>query len=166
MGRIILVASIIVWALGYFPRPEQELSGMEQQEQSYMGQIGHALEPIIRPLGYDWRMGVGIIAGVGAKELMISTLGVLYQIPEEDSSAETVAEASSTRLAQVLAASITPQAALGYMVFALLYFPCLATIAAIAGESGHWKWAFFTMFYTTALAYIMAFIVYRIAFWF
>lgn len=166
MGGIILVASIIVWALGYFPRPEQELSDIEQQEQSYMGQIGHALEPVIRPLGYDWRMGVGIMAGVGAKELMISTLGVLYQVPEEENSAETVAAASSTRLAQVLAASITPQAALSYMVFALLYFPCLATIAAIAGESGHWKWAFFTMFYTTALAYIVAFIVYRIAFWF
>lgn len=166
MGGIILVASIVIWALGYFPRPEQELSDTAQQEQSFMGQIGHALEPVIRPLGYDWRMGVGIIAGVGAKELMISTLGVLYQVSEEDSSAETVAEASSTRLAQVLAASISPQAALGYMVFALLYFPCIATIAAIAGESGRWRWALFTMFYTTALAYIMAFIVYRIAFWF
>lgn len=161
MGGIILVASIIIWALGYFPRPDKEISETEAQEQSFMGQIGHAIEPVIKPLGYDWRMGVGIIAGVGAKELMVTSLGVLYNTPEEE--ATSAEEASKTRLAAALQKHITPEAALGYMIFALLYFPCLATIAAIAGESGRWKWALIAAGYTTILAYIMAFLVYRIA---
>lgn len=162
MGGIILMASIVIWALGYFPRPEQDMSPAEAQEQSLMGQIGHAIEPAIRPLGYDWRMGVGILAGIGAKELMVTSLGVLYNAPEEDSEAASVEEASQTRLASALQQHTTSEAALGYMVFALLYFPCLATIAVIAGESGKWKWALVTAAYTTALAYVMAFLVYRI----
>lgn len=159
MGGIILIASVIVWALGYFPMPsaEQELSAAEQQEQSYLGQLGHAMEPIVRPLGYDWRMGVGILTGVGAKELMVSTLGVLYNCPEETLEDETL-------LQQALHASGTsPASALSYLVFALLYFPCLATIAAIKGESGRWKYALFTAVYTTVIAYLGAWLVYRLA---
>ena len=163
MGGIILVASIIIWALGYFPTGDGSLTEAEQQEQSYMGRIGHAIEPAIRPLGYDWRMGVGIMAGVGAKELMVSTLGVLYNCEAEDAEAETVEDASQTRLAATLSQHTTPEAALSYMVFALLYFPCIATIAAVKGESGTWKWAVFTAAYTTLLAYVTAFAVYRIA---
>ena len=131
-----------------------------------MGRIGHAIEPAIRPLGYDWRMGVGIIAGVGAKELMVSTLGVLYNCAAEDAEPETTEDASQTRLAQILSQHTAPEAALSYMVFALLYFPCLATIAAVKGESGTWKWAIFTAAYTTVLAYVTAFAVYRMALFF
>ena len=163
MGGIILVASIVIWALGHFTTGNGELTEAEQQEQSYMGRIGHAIEPIIRPLGYDWRMGVGIIAGVGAKELMVSTLGVLYNCAAEDAEPETTEDASQTRLAQILSQHTTPEAALSYMIFALLYFPCLATIAAVKGESGTWKWAIFTAAYTTLLAYVTAFAVYRMA---
>ena len=166
MGGIILIASVVIWALGYFPRQDGALTDTAQQEQSYMGQIGHAIEPVIRPLGYDWRMGVGIIAGVGAKELMVSTLGVLYNCSEDDAAAETVEDASQTRLAQTLSQNTTSEAALSYLVFALFYFPCLATIVAIAGESGKWKWALFTAGYTTILAYTIAFITYKIAFLF
>lgn len=164
MGGIILVASLVIWVLGYFPvNDNPELTPAEQQEQSYMGQIGHAIEPVISPLGYDWRMGVGIIAGVGAKELMVSTLGVLYNCSEEDVEVENTESASQTHLSQVLTQHTTPEAALSYLVFALLYFPCLATVIAIAGESGSWKWGAFTAIYTTGLAYIMAWVVYRIA---
>lgn len=166
MGGIILIASVVIWALGYFPRQDGALTATAQQEQSYMGQIGRAIEPVIRPLGYDWKMGVGIIAGVGAKELMVSTLGVLYNCSEDDAAAENVEDASKTRLAQTLSQNTTSEAALSYLVFALFYFPCLATIVAIAGESGKWKWALFTAGYTTALAYTMAFITYKIAFLF
>ncbi len=161
MGGIILVASVIIWALGYFPKQEEGETAAEHQEASYMGQIGHAIEPAIKPLGYDWRMGVGIITGVGAKELMVSTLGVLYNSSDEGVSESE--ETSQTRLAQVLKKHITSEAALSYMVFALLYFPCIATIAAIKSESGRWKWALFAAVYTTILAYTMAFIVYRVA---
>ena len=111
-------------------------------------------------------MGVGIIAGVGAKELMVSTLGVLYNCAAEDAEPETTEDASQTRLAQILRQHTTPEAALSYMVFALLYFPCLATIAAVKGESGTWKWAIFTAAYTTVLAYVTAFAVYRMALFF
>ncbi len=159
MGGIILVASIIVWALGYFPMNDENLTSAERQEQSYMGQIGHAISPVIEPLGYDWRMGVGIISGVGAKELMVSTLGVLYHTPETDDGEMT--DASLT--AAVRASGTSPAAGLSYLVFALLYFPCLATIAAIKGESGSWSYALFTVVYTTVIAYILAFAVYHIA---
>lgn len=167
MGGIILMASIIIWALGYFPLPQegQELTDAERQEQSYMGRIGHAIEPVIEPLGYDWRMGVGILSGVGAKELMVSAIGVLYNCSEEDSAPDSAEEASGARLSAQLREYTTPEAALSYMVFALLYFPCLATIAAVRGESGSWKWAVFAATYTTVLAYIMAFAVYRVALW-
>lgn len=159
MGGIILIASIVVWALGYFPQGDKDLTPAQQQEQSYLGQVGRAITPVLEPLGYDWHLGVGIIAGVGAKELMVSSIGVLYNVPVDEGG-----EAEKHSLAEGLKRSgTTPAAALSYLVFALLYFPCLATLAAIKGESGHWKYALFTAGYTTAIAYAMAFIVYRIA---
>jgi ferrous iron transport protein B len=159
MGGIILIASIVVWALGYFPQSDKDLTPALQQEQSYLGQVGRAITPVLEPLGYDWHLGVGIIAGVGAKELMVSSIGVLYNVPVDEGG-----EAEKHSLAEGLKRSgTTPAAALSYLVFALLYFPCLATLAAIKGESGHWKYALFTAGYTTTIAYAMAFIVYRIA---
>lgn len=163
MGGIILIASIIIWALGYFPQGDDTMTPVQQQEQSYMGQIGHAMEPVLSPMGYDWRMGVGILAGVGAKELMVSTLGVLYECSEDDAAAETVADASQTRLARVMSQNITPESAVSYLVFALLYLPCLATIVVVIKEAGSWKYGLFTAGYTTGLAYLMAWLAYHIA---
>lgn len=160
MGGVILVASIVIWTLGYFPHGGEELSPAAQQEQSYLGTIGHALEPVFEPLGFDWRMDVGILAGTGAKELMVSTLGVLYMCDEADAEAEDAEEASGTRLAGVLRKSHTPQSAFAYMVFALFYFPCFATIIAIAAESGRRRMALYTAAYTTLVAYVMAFVAY------
>ena len=156
MGGIILVASIAVWLLGYFPRGGEDLTEAQQQEQSYLGHIGHAMEPVFSPLGFDWRMDVGILAGTGAKELMVSTLGVLYECPEEDAEADNAGDASQTRLAAALQTATTPAAALAYMVFALLYFPCMATIAAVRSESGRWRYALFAAAYTTIIAYLAA----------
>lgn len=160
MGGIILVAAVVVWALGYFPSgTDESVTPAERQEQSYLGQIGHAIEPVMSPLGCDWRMGVGIVAGVGAKELVVSTLGVLYNTPETDD-----ADASEGHLMATMSRSgITPAAAMGFLVFVLLYFPCLATIAAIKAESGRWKYALFTASYTTLVAYALSFVVYRLA---
>ncbi len=151
MGGVIMVASIIIWVLGYFPRPSESMDLAQQQENSYIGRIGKAIEPIIEPLGFDWKLGIGILSGVGAKELVVSSLGVLYA---DD------AEADETTLAQRL--PITPLVAYGYMVFILLYFPCVATLAAIRQEAGGWKWAAFAAAYTTILAWIMSFAVYQI----
>ena len=151
MGGVIMVASIIIWVLGYYPRPSESMDLAQQQENSYIGRIGKAIEPAIDPLGFDWKLGIGILSGVGAKELVVSSLGVLYA---DD------AEADQTTLAQRL--PITPLVAYGYMVFILLYFPCVATLAAIRQEAGGWKWAAFAAAYTTVLAWIMSFAVYQI----
>jgi ferrous iron transport protein B len=117
------------------------------------------MEPALKPLGFDWKMGVGIVAGVGAKELVVSTLGVMYA-GDEPVAAESVDE---TRLQRALVKSVTPAGALAYMVFILLYFPCIATFVAIRNESGGWKWAILTAIYTIVLAWIMAFITFQIA---
>ena len=147
MGGIIMIASILIWFLGYYPQGNYETMA-EQQENSYIGQIGKAIEPIIEPLGFDWKLGVGLLSGVGAKELVVSTLGVLYAND---------GDLDSVNLSDRI--PITATVALGYMLFVLIYFPCVATLAAIKQESGSWKWAFFAAFYTTALAWIVAFIV-------
>ena len=147
MGGIIMIASILIWFLGYYPQGNYETIA-EQQENSYIGQIGKAIEPVIEPLGFDWKLGVGLLSGVGAKELVVSTLGVLYAND---------GDLDSVNLSDRI--PITATVALGYMLFVLIYFPCVATLAAIKQESGSWKWAIFAAFYTTALAWIVAFIV-------
>ena len=151
MGGIIMIASIIIWFLGYYPQHDAYENVAEQQENSYIGQIGKAIEPVIKPLGFDWKLGIGLISGVGAKELVVSTLGVLYT---NEGDVENVN--LSNRI------PITPLVALAYMLFVLIYFPCIATFAAIKQEAGSWKWAIFTAGYTTGLAWLVAFTVFQI----
>ena len=159
MAGIILVASIIIWFLGYFPNHDSYSTPAEQQENSYIGKIGKTIEPVLEPLGFDWKMGVGIISGVAAKELVVSTMGVLYS-GEADSYEDA---GGDTMLQNALAQTTTPAAALAFMVFVLLYFPCIATFVAIKQESGGWKWAIYSAIYTIALAWVVSFIVYRVA---
>lgn len=156
MGGIIMIASILIWFLGYYPRSEAYSSVAEQQEHSYIGQIGKALEPALKPLGFDWKLGIGLLSGVGAKELVVSTLGVLYTHEE-------AVDPEDVNLANRL--PITPLVAIAYMLFVLIYFPCIATLAAIKQESGSWKWAVFAALYTTALAWLVAFTVYQVGSW-
>lgn len=151
MGGIIMIASIIIWFLGYYPRHDAHESVAEQQENSYIGQIGKAIEPVIKPLGFDWKLGIGLISGVGAKELVVSTLGVLYT---------NEGDVENVNLSDRI--PITPLVALAYMLFVLIYFPCIATFAAIKQESGSWKWAIFAAGYTTGLAWLIAFTVFQI----
>ena len=210
MGTIILVASIIIWALGYFPLGRQidrdyeekialvvsdydnQLSDIKsnetrdlleeekhahilqleyeqqskKQENSVIGRIGKFIEPTIQPLGFDWKMGVSLIAGMAAKEIVISTMGVLYQTgPEAEPSESLITKLqddtyrSGTKSGQKV---MRPLVALSFLVFVLIYFPCVAVFAAIKKESGAWKWPLFTSFYTTSLAWIAAFAVYQI----
>lgn len=158
MGGIILVASVIVWALGYFPHDES-LSDQSQKEQSYIGCIGKAIEPVFRPQGFNWKLDVSLVAGIGAKEIVASTMGVLY------ADEETAADDSSKYVIlrqKMEADGITPLIAFSYLLFVLIYFPCIATIAAIKGETGSWKWAAFAAVYTTLLAWIVSACVYQI----
>lgn len=166
MGSVILVASIIIWFLGYFPQNEtynkthSEASRIEQQEHSFIGQVGKFVEPALKPLGFDWKIGVSIVSGISAKEVVVSTLGVLYTGKDNEVAigqrmkADTYADGTPV---------FNPAVALSLMVFVLLYFPCIATISAIKNESGSWKWGIFTIAYTLILAWTASFAVYRIA---
>ena len=142
MGTTILVASIAVWALSYFPH-HAEATEEQQMELSYIGQIGKFVEPVIKPCGMQWKEGVALITGVGAKEIVASTMAVLYH-------------------GDITASGMTPLVAFAFMVFVLLYFPCIPTCIGIKNESGQWKWAGFTALYTTLMAWICSMLVYQI----
>lgn len=162
MGTIILFASVLIWALGYYPRhAEYAKQSPEQMENSYIGRVGKAIEPVIKPLGFDWKMGVSIITGLAAKEIVVSSMGILYHVPD----AEENVQALATNLQQQRDAAgypvFTPLVAYCFMLFVLIYFPCMAVIAAIRKEAGG-RWALFTIFYTTSLAWLVAFCVYQI----
>ena len=175
MSGIILICSVAMWFLSYFPNHDAYADHRQQQEHSFIGYVGKTIEPVLEPLGFDWRMGVGIIAGVGAKELVISTLGVMYadeepiEVPSVAADAhagipeESDQSSGDTRLQKALVRSVSPAAALAYMVFILLYFPCIATFVAIKRESGAWKWAIITAVYTIVLAWVAAFITFHLA---
>jgi len=212
IAGIVLVASILIWALGAFPketdysrnydsaistvtseyksrintlgpsdtaaknllkkRMDEEVSALELEkegerlEKSYIGRMGHAIEPVMRPLGFDWKMSVSIITGLAAKEVVVGTMGVLY-------SGEHDPESGTSSLIRNIKAQVytdgpnrgspvfTPLVAATFILFILLYFPCVGVIAAIRRESGSWKWAMFAAFYTTAVAWVVSFIVYN-----
>ena len=197
MGTFIMVASILIWALSYYPNTtiystdyDSQISDItmknnltdvekqlqigelklmkvsEHQEKSYIGQIGHFIEPAIQPLGFDWKIGISLITGLAAKEIVVSSMGILYQ-------ADLEANESSATLIQKLQWQIhtsgtlkwqkvfSPLVAFGFMLFILIYFPCVAVIGAINKES-NWKWAVFTMLYTTGIAWVVAFLNYQI----
>jgi len=164
MGGIILVASVIVWAMEYFPHDES-LTVQQQQEQSIIGRIGKTIEPVFKPQGFNWKMDVSLIAGVGAKEIVASTMGVLYSgdksFADDDSFSDDSEKYTHLRQ-QMLQDGITPLAAYCYLLFILLYFPCIATIVAIKNETSSWRWALFAAGYTTCLAWIVSAVVYQV----
>lgn len=157
MGTIILFASIVIWALCYFPHQKDTNDSATQIENSYMGQIGHAIEPVIKPLGFDWRMGVGLLSGMAAKEIIVSSLGILY----ENEDAASLSESLPAHFATLSPPQHSSLRAFSFMLFVLLYFPCTATLVAIGREAG-WRWATFALVYTTALAWIVSFAVWQI----
>ena len=170
MGGMILVASLVIWFLGYFPRQDEGESAAQHYENSYIGRIGKICEPVFEPLGLNWKSGVALLSGVAAKEIMVSTMGVLYSGEKEHSSiklipnSDDIAYAKAPKLHERLFASgdFSHASVLALLVFTLLYLPCVATIAAISSEAG-WKWAVASIIYTTLVAWLCAFAVYRIA---
>lgn len=197
MGTVILAASILIWALGYFPRnvkfstdyekqialitsnktiPDSIKSEQteiiklskksEQQEKSYIGQVGHFIEPVIRPLGFDWKIGVSILTGLAAKEIVVSTMGVLYQADPGNNNSSGSLQNKLKEQTYAHGKSegqkvFTPLVAYGFMLFVLIYFPCIAVIAAIRKES-NLKWAVFSMVYTTAIAWLVSILIFQI----
>ncbi len=209
MGTVILFASMIVWALGYFPlgkkydiefenrvqkveneykqkleqpgispektaellaEKENLINGFDirraalKQENSFIGRIGKFVEPVIRPLGFEWRMGVSLIAGSAAKEIVVSTMGVLFpDRPGENTNLSERLKKSKYSSGEKAGQPVfTPLVALSFMLFILIYFPCVAVVAAIKNESGNWKWSLFLVTYTTGLAWIISFLTYQI----
>jgi len=210
VGGVILVASVIIWALGYFPKDKVKeqtlnvqisktekyyaqrinasadkkeieknsfqkdsvltvLTGQyrrDQQENSYIGKIGKAIEPVIKPAGFDWRMGISILTGVAAKEIVVGTMGVLFQ--SEDNPDHPRKSLGTKLKTQVYASGekagehvFTPLIALAFMIFILLYAPCIGTLSVIARETGSVKWSLFVITYTTILAWLMAVLIYQ-----
>ena len=158
IGTVVLTATIIIWFLSYYPRPEdnqatnKSTTVVNSYEGSYIGMIGKAAEPIMQPLGLNWRATIGIITSIPAKELVVSTLGVLYSSDNEESLQETLSTSGD----------FTPRSAASFLVFILLFFPCIATVAAIADETRSRRWALFSVVYNTAVAWLLAFLVYQI----
>jgi len=217
IGGIILIATIIIWALGYFPRvidfsidypqqeqkvihqydhlisetdannmeriqlltndKEQELTKLaleqraEKQEKSWIGRMGYAIEPLIRPLGFDWKMGVSILSGVAAKEIVVSTMGVLYMsedIDEKNGNTSLIKKIQSQTYKSGPKTGLkvfTPLVAFSFMIFVLLYFPCIGTLITITKESGSWKWGALSVIYTTLVAWVVSFLVFQIGGW-
>lgn len=212
MGGVILIASMLIWAFGYFPRNSEKANEFDQrlteemnnfdnklsnlkpssdafesissqkrialntitaekyiylQENSFIGQIGRMIEPVMKPLGFDWKMSVSLLAGVAAKEVVVSTMGVLYQVKDDSdnlneslqSKLQSVTYTNGDKAGQKI---FNPVVAFSYLMFVLLYFPCVAVVAAVKKESGNWKWALFIITYTTAIAWIIAFLVNQI----
>ncbi|GAP73384.1 ferrous iron transport protein B [Candidatus Symbiothrix dinenymphae] len=178
MGGLILVASIFIWFLQYFPRnsqPTGELTALQteqtttelakqqaeqQAENSYIGRIGRFIEPVMRPLGFDWKISASLLSGMAAKEVIISTLSILYSGEDEEDTVVLGQRLQAEKYADGTPI-FTPLVALSLLLFVLIYFPCVATVTAIKNESGSWKWALLTIAYTTILAWIVSFAVYQ-----
>jgi ferrous iron transport protein B len=190
IGGVILIASVIVWILSNFPRniehskdfqgeisriekselPIQQKSESvnkllleqkgEKQSQSFMGIIGRSIEPVMKPLGFDWRLSVSILSGLAAKEVVVSTLGVIFQV--DDTGKTSLVEKIQTQKGPDGKILFTPLIAFSFMLFILTYFPCVSVVAAIKRESGSWKWAAFVVVYTTSIAWLLSFTVFQV----
>jgi ferrous iron transport protein B len=190
IGGIILIASVIVWILSYFPRTvkysrdysseiesisrsdlparekEVSINGIraeqkgERQSLSFMGMIGRSIEPVMKPLGFDWRLSVSILSGLAAKEVVVSTLGVIFQADGNGGNNSLVSKIQNQHDASG-SPLFSPLSAFSFMLFILIYFPCIGVVAAIKRESGNWKWPAFIVFYTTGIAWLVSFIVYQ-----
>ncbi len=196
IGGVILIGVIIIWALGYFPRTSEETMAIDKQieniqvdetdlaqqskiadlhaeqeairlKNSYLGQIGQFIQPAMEPLGFDWKMSVSLLAGLPAKEVVVSTMGVLYQAEDEDISlTEKLKEEKYISGEKKGQAIISIPVALAFIMFVLIYFPCIGVIATIRNESGKTSWAIFTMIYTTTLAWVLAYFILHISSYF
>ncbi len=162
MGTIILGASIIVWALSYFPTNADR---RVQAENSYMARIGKCIEPAMRPCGFDWRQSVSLLAGVGAKEVVASTMAVVYATSNDEAEmleADFESDENESRISELVRNNMTPLSAASMLLFILLYMPCISTIVAIKNESGKWRWALFTVAYTIGLAWVVSTLFFQI----
>jgi ferrous iron transport protein B len=158
IGTVVLLAVIIVWALDYFPLKDR--SNPQIERVSYLESFGKVVEPALKPLGFDWKMSVSLVTGVTAKEFIISTLGVVYKADENTDSDD---EINTSLMSRIREEEMFNKAnALSFMIFALLYMPCVATAFTIRKETNTWKWAILSIVSTIAIAWLASFVAYRI----
>lgn len=160
MGGLILIASITVWLLSYYPRPKDNIEvETPRYEQSYMGKIGGWCQPLFEPMDMEWQATVALLSGIPAKEIVVSTMNVLYSQPQDE---ETESDnVLSKDVSRRMAGTMSTATAVAFLIFSLLYLPCIATIMAIGSEL-NWKWAVGSAIYNTAIAWILAWIAYHI----
>lgn len=181
MGGIILVASLAIWLLSYFPRPNTEdieqtrselaaaginpetmdVETVSATENSYLGRLGKFIQPVFEPLGFNWKMSVALLSGTVAKETVVSTIGVLYSGDSEAGEA-VLSERITAENPQTGHPDFTPLVAACFMIFVLIYVPCIATVTAVVKETGSWKYGAFTIVYNTFVAWLLAFVVYQV----
>ncbi|MGI9035088.1 MAG: nucleoside recognition domain-containing protein, partial [Pyrinomonadaceae bacterium] len=185
-GTVIVAISIILWALTYFPRQsalenptsnfqnqqtsatmpdaasiDENKRASEQIKNSYAGKLGRFIEPLIRPLGFDWKIGVGLVASFGAREVVISTMSIIYSVGKETEAKETLTEAFRNAKRDDGTPEWTPLTALTLMVFFVLAMQCMSTVAVVRRETNSWAWTIFMVAYMTGLAYAAAFLTYQ-----
>ncbi|MEP6902029.1 MAG: nucleoside recognition domain-containing protein, partial [Actinomycetota bacterium] len=179
-GTVILAISILLWALTYFPRSQKLEVSSHQLEQtnangeqpkadeskqiqnSYAGKLGHFIEPVIKPLGFDWKIGVALIASFAAREVLVSTLSIIYNVGKDaDAESDTLKDAIRDAKNDDGTPVWTPLTALTLMVFFVLAMQCMSTVAIVRRETNSWAWALFMVSYMTGLAYLAAFITYQ-----
>jgi ferrous iron transport protein B len=168
MGGVILIGVVLIWTLEYFPRGNASMSNEERMENSYIGRLGRTIEPVIEPLGFDWRMGISLLTGAAAKEVVVSTMGVLFgsghvhengQKPNLQKILQEDRIKDGPRMGEK---TFTPLVGASYLLFILIYMPCVAVVATVKKESGSWRWTLFLVTYTTGLAWLLSFGVYQV----
>ena len=164
MGGLILIASIVVWLLSYYPRPEYNNTDPDtpSYELSYMGRIGQFCNPVFEPMDMEWQATVALISGIPAKEIVVSTMNVLYAQPGDEAPASD--DELSPSVSERIAGSMSTPTAVAFLIFALLYLPCVATIMAIGSEL-NWRWAVGSAIYNSAIAWVMALVAFHITQW-
>jgi len=161
-GTVILALSIILWALMTYPKPENpEATSSEALAHSIAGRMGHTIEPVIKPLGYDWKIGIGLIASFAAREVFVGTMGQIYNIEDADEENEELREQMRAERRPDGSPLFTPLVCLSLMAFYVLAMQCISTVAIVRRETGGWKWPLFQIAYMTALAYLAALVVYQ-----
>ena len=161
-GKIIMAISILLWFLASFPKVDSSLTDVNPIHHSYAGKIGHAIEPVIRPLGFDWKIGIGLLTSFAAREVMVSTMATIYNVEDRGDETVNLREAMRNDVDEKTGVPVyTPLIALALMVFYVFAAQCMATFAIVRQETNSWKWPLFMIAYLTILAYAGAFIVYR-----
>jgi ferrous iron transport protein B len=165
-GTVILAITVIIWAISTYPKPANpNATPAEALATSFAGKLGHAIEPVIAPLGYDWKLGVGIISSFAAREVFVGTMSVIYSVQDGEKNAPALRDAMAAEKKADGTPVFTPLVCLSLLVFYVLAMQCLSTVVVVRRETNSWRWPLFQVAYMTGLAWGAAFLVMRVGHW-